>query len=209
MQIQVFSGGPFFVNSYVLYSDRGGEGVVVDPGLETTKIKSFIGGRKIRIHSILLTHGHVDHVLYLNDAVDATNARVCMHEADQGLFDGAVDMARYFGILTMEAPRPVDWYLRDGEEIVIGQEKLQVMTTPGHSPGSVCFRFEDEFVLTGDTLFNDGIGRTDLPGGSYEQILTSIRSRLLVLPPQMVVYPGHGPSSTIGFEAANNPFVGQ
>ena len=208
MQIQVFSGGPFFVNSYVLYSDRGGEGVVVDPGLETTKIKSFIGGRKIRIHSILLTHGHVDHVLYLNDAVEATGARVCMHEADQALYDGAVDMARYFGILSLEPLRPVDWYLREGEDIVIGQEKLQVLETPGHSPGSVCFRYEDEFVLTGDTLFNDGIGRTDLPGGSYDHIMKSIRSNLLVLPPQMVVYPGHGPSSTIGFEAANNPFLG-
>jgi glyoxylase-like metal-dependent hydrolase (beta-lactamase superfamily II) len=208
MQIQVFSGGPFFVNSYVLYNDRGGEGVVVDPGLETTKIKSFIGGRKIRIHSILLTHGHVDHVLYLNDAVEATAARVCMHEADQALYDGAVDMARNFGILSLEPLRPVDWYLREGEDIVIGQEKLQVLETPGHSPGSVCFRYEDEFVLTGDTLFNDGIGRTDLPGGSYDHIMKSIRSSLLVLPPQMVVYPGHGPSSTIGFEAANNPFLG-
>ncbi len=208
MQIQVFSGGPFFVNTYVLYNERGGEGVVVDPGLETLKIKSFIGGRKIRIHSILLTHGHVDHVLYLNDAQEATGARICMHEADQALYDNAAEMARYFGILTMDTPRPVDWYLRDGEDIVIGDERLQVLSTPGHSPGSVCFRYEDEFVLTGDTLFNDGIGRTDLPGGSYDHILHSIRSRLLTLPPDMVVYPGHGPSSTIGFEAANNPFVG-
>jgi glyoxylase-like metal-dependent hydrolase (beta-lactamase superfamily II) len=208
MQIQVFSGGPFFVNSYVLYNERGGEGVVVDPGLETTKIKSFIGGRKIRIHSILLTHGHVDHLLYLNDAHEATNARICLHEADQALYDNAVEMARYFGILTMESPHAVDWYLREGEEIVIGEEKLQVIFTPGHSPGSVCFRFEDEFVLTGDTLFNDGIGRTDLPGGSYEQIQASIRSRLLTLPPSMIIYPGHGPSSTVGFESANNPFVG-
>lgn len=208
MQIQVFSGGPFFVNTYVLYSERGGEGVVVDPGLEMLKIKSFIGGRKIRIHSILLTHGHVDHVLYLNDAQEATGARICMHEADQALYDNAGEMARYFGILAMDTPRPVDWYLRDGEDIVIGDERLQVLATPGHSPGSVCFRYEDEFVLTGDTLFNDGIGRTDLPGGSYDHILHSIRSRLLVLPPAMVVYPGHGPSSTIGFEAANNPFIG-
>jgi len=208
MQIQVFSGGPFFVNSYVLYNDRGGEGVIVDPGLELTKIKSFIGGRKIRIHSILLTHGHVDHVMSLNEAQETTGARICMHEADQSLYDGAAEMARYFGILTMEPLKPVDWYLSEGDDVIIGEERLQVIATPGHSPGGLCFRYEDEFVLTGDTLFNDGIGRTDLPGGSYDQILTSIQTRLLTLPPQMVVYPGHGPSSTIGFEAANNPFLG-
>lgn len=208
MQIQVFSGGPFFVNSYVLYNERGGEGVIVDPGLELTKIKSFIGGRKIRIHSILLTHGHVDHVMSLNEAQEVTGARICMHEADQALYDGAAEMARYFGILTMEPLKPIDWYMSDGDDVVIGEERLQVISTPGHSPGGLCFRYEDEFVLTGDTLFNDGIGRTDLPGGSYAQILASIQTRILTLPPQMVVYPGHGPSSTVGFEAANNPFLG-
>jgi len=209
VQIQVFSGGPFFVNCYVLYNERGGEAAIVDPGLEITKVKAFLDHRQLTPRYILLTHGHVDHVLHLSALVEQTGAPVYLHGADQPLYDNAVEMARHFGIPNVEPMPPVDFLLADGEGIAIGDEVVKVLETPGHSPGSVSFLLPDEFVLTGDTLFNDGIGRTDLPGGSYEQILASIRTRLLVLPDHLPVYPGHGPSSTIGLERQNNPFLGR
>jgi glyoxylase-like metal-dependent hydrolase (beta-lactamase superfamily II) len=207
MQVQVFSGGPFFENCYVLYSDRGGEGVVVDPGTDFTKIKSFVGGRKLRIHSVLLTHGHVDHVLCVNEVHGLTGARVLLHPADRKLYDNAVAMAAFFGIPNLQPQRPPDGDLLGGARIPIGDEALEVIHTPGHSPGSLCFQLPGHFVVTGDTLFYDGIGRTDLPGGSNAQIQDSLKHRLLCLPRDLVVYPGHGPQSTIGYEHDNNAFI--
>lgn len=207
MQVQVFSGGPFFVNTYVVYVGRGAPGVVIDPGNELMKIKSFVTAHHIGITSILLTHGHIDHILHINALKELTGAPIRMHRADGDLYRGAVEMARLFGLAKVEAPHPVDANFVEGDTFPIGKQSLRVLATPGHSPGSVCFVADGEFVITGDTLFNDGIGRTDLAGGSYPAIMNSIKSKLLTLPEDLIVYPGHGPSSTIGFEKANNPFL--
>jgi hydroxyacylglutathione hydrolase len=207
MEVQVFSGGPFFVNCYVLYDQRGGQAVVIDPGLDVKKLKSFIGGRKLKVHTILLTHGHVDHVMHLAALYQLTRARILIHDLDKKQYDNAQHMALAFGIPRIEGlPKPSAG-LSDGQKIHIGDEHLVVRHTPGHSPGSVSFVLDGAFVITGDTLFNDGIGRTDLPGGSYPQIMSSIKEKILVLPDEMIVYPGHGPQSTVGFEKRSNPFL--
>jgi hydroxyacylglutathione hydrolase len=207
MLVQVFSGGPFFVNTYVVYSRRNGAGVIIDPGNELVKIKSFVLAHHINVHSILLTHGHVDHILHINGFKALTRAAIRMHAADRELYGGAAEMARFFGLMKVETPAPIDETFVEGDTFPIGEQSLRVLETPGHSPGSVCFVADGEFVITGDTLFNDGIGRTDLKGGSYPDIMTSIKTKLLTLPEDLVVYPGHGPSSTIGFEKTNNPFL--
>ena len=160
---------------------------------------------KIDIKSIIITHSHFDHTGALKEVKDATGADIAIH-AEDALRPGAKDpMAATFGISYSTPPAP-NRLLKDGETIRAGALQLQVLHTPGHTPGSICL-LGDGVVFTEDTLFCSGIGRTDLPGGSPEKILDSIRNKLMVLPGNTTVYPGHGPETTIGQERRNNPFL--
>lgn len=200
--------GQMMVFAYLVGSEKTGEGLVIDPAAETSRILDEAERLGLRITKIVNTHGHVDHIMGNAEMKAKTGAPIVIHEADAPwLGQDSNAMFRMFG--GRPSP-PADETVRDGDLIRVGDVSLEVIHTPGHSPGGICLRIPGA-VFTGDTLFVGGVGRTDLPGGSWNTLLRSIQERLFVLPAETVVYPGHhyGPAyaSTIGLERDTNPFL--
>jgi len=199
----------FEIFCYVLGDAQTGEGIVVDPGGQANTIVKRASDKGIKnIKLIVNTHSHVDHTMGNKAMQELTTAPIAIHEAEaQMLANPNRAMLAMFGA---EASPPAKVLLTDGDDITFGNETLKVIHTPGHSPGSVSLYFPG-YVITGDTLFVQGVGRTDLPGGSYEILQDSIRKRLFTLPPDTIVLPGHNygptPTSTIARERSENPFV--
>jgi hydroxyacylglutathione hydrolase len=204
LRVHCLEVGPLLVNCYVPVCVETGEGVVIDPGDEASLILELIKRECIKPTQILLTHCHADHVGGVKGLVEATGAAVRIHQADRFLLDGAVDHGRLFGLEIDKPPAP-DGYLEEGDTVRFGEESLRVLHTPGHSPGGICLLGSEE-VFVGDTLFAGSIGRFDLPGGSYDQLIDSISRKILTLEEETVVYPGHGPATTVGREKSTNPF---
>lgn len=204
-RIVVIPNGQFAQNCYLLAPEGAAEGVVVDPGEEAGRILARARHEGIRIAAIWLTHAHIDHVLGVGVVRDATAAPIYLHPADRSLYEAMPEQARWFGLDVPAAPPP-DHPLGHGDRLRLGELEIEVRHAPGHSPGSVCF-VGPGFVLGGDVLFQGSIGRTDLPGGDFDQLIGSIRTQLLTLPDDTVVYSGHGPATTVGAERAGNPFL--
>ncbi len=198
--------GRLQTNCYILQS--GPVGVIVDPGDEPDRILRFLKDSKIKPIEIVATHTHFDHVLGVQTIRSKLNIPFLIHKEDLAMLESMQSRVREFMGFEVPPPPRVDRFLADEESIAIGQDKLQVIHTPGHSPGSVSFA-GSEFVLTGDALFNQSIGRTDLPGGDLDTLLHSITDRLFKLSDDTIVYPGHGPETSIGDEKLTNPFVGR
>ena len=199
--------GPLGVNCYLLGCPETGQGVVVDPGGDVELILSAIARHGLTVTAIINTHGHFDHVGGNRQLVEATGAPLWIHSADEPLLTRVASVAAMYGMRGENSPLP-SGHLVDNQQLVYGACSLRVIHTPGHTPGGCCLYLEDEGkLITGDTLFADGIGRTDLPGGSYEQLQESIRTRLFCLPDEVALYPGHGPASTIGHEKQFNPYL--
>jgi len=207
--VETFPVGMLGCNCAIVADQASGEALVIDPGDEAERILEVLSRNHLRAVGLLHTHAHFDHVGATALLSRETGAPILMHEGDLPLFAALPEQGRMFGLPVPE-PTAVDRRIADGERIACGSDSLEVMHTPGHSPGSVCFRLHGErpLLFSGDTLFRRGIGRTDLFGGSYESILASITSRLLPLPGNLAVLPGHGDGTTIGEEARLNPFVG-
>ena len=188
------------------------EALIVDPGGDAGRILALLKKIEARAVGIVHTHGHFDHILGTRDVAKATGAPVSIHGGDLELYRGLVRQARYFDLVAEDPPDP-DQILAGGETLSFGQLKARVLHTPGHTPGSVGLFIEAPgeapVLLAGDTLFAQGIGRTDFPGGSFQQIVHSIRDTLFRLPDETVVVPGHGPETTVGEERENNPYVGR
>ncbi len=205
-----FTFNPFQENTYVL-ADETGECVIIDPGCsnaqEQSKLALYITEQKLKPVKLLNTHCHIDHILGNKFVADTYQLELEMHQKDlQTLAAGKVS-ADIFGIPYEESPSPTK-FLEEGDVISFGNSTLDIVFTPGHSTGSICFISRaDKLVIGGDVLFYQSIGRTDLPGGNHQQLLTSIRTKLFTLPADFKVYPGHGPATTIGFEKENNPFL--
>lgn len=202
MKVEYFVVGPIDVNCYVI-SDDNGIGAVIDPGGNAERILAYIKKENLDIRYVLNTHGHGDHI-GADDAVrDGTGAPLYIHAADADMLtDARKNLSAFMGYQALA--RPADVLLHGGEEIAVGDIKLKVVCTPGHSAGGVCF-VGDGFVFSGDALFADSIGRTDFPGGSQVELVSSIKRELMVLPDETEVYPGHGPKTTIGWEKVYNP----
>jgi len=193
-----------------------GEALVIDPGDEVSRILELLGRYKLTVKAIVSTHAHIDHVGGLYKLRQYTGAPVMMHRADVPLYQGMEVQAAFLGVPTPETGE-IDQLLTDGDDLQWGSLAAQVMHTPGHSPGSISLYVPQEAgkiatapppqLFAGDTLFAGSIGRTDLWGGSMEKILDSLRSKLLQLPDETVVHPGHGPRTTIGEERHSNPFL--
>jgi glyoxylase-like metal-dependent hydrolase (beta-lactamase superfamily II) len=205
--LKILEVGPFASNCYIIGSEMTKEGMIIDPGEEAKRILKTVKELGLNIKLIVLTHGHVDHVGGLTEVKESTGAEIAIHEDDKRqLASGEGRMlASMFGGTYREPPAP-DKFLKDGDIIEVGELRFTVLHTPGHTPGGICL-LGDGVVFTGDTLFNYSVGRTDLPGGDTETIMTSIHSKLMVLPDKTIVYPGHGPQSTIVAERKGNPFV--
>jgi hydroxyacylglutathione hydrolase len=199
--------GPLQCNCFILGDETTRDAIVVDPGDEADRILALVGRHRLTVKTIVQTHAHFDHVGASGPLREATGAEVCLHRSDTSLYEHLAMQAQLFGVPVPKAAPVSRWY-DHGEEIKAGGMVLGVIHTPGHTPGSVCLLMAaDGMLFSGDTLFCGGIGRTDLWGGSYEQIMQSITTRLLTLPDDTVVYPGHGPETTIGDERRANPFV--
>jgi hydroxyacylglutathione hydrolase len=206
MRVERFNVGPFDNNLYLLTSTGSKDAIVVDPSMESGHVLEAIRYRGLNLRRILLTHAHVDHVVMVRAFHEATGAPVWLHADDKLLYERAGDQAAAMG-LAWPGSVPVSHWMNDGEDVGIPGIDARALHTPGHSPGSITFA-TPEGLIVGDVLFNGGVGRTDLPGGSGDVLLRTIRERLFVYPPETNVYPGHGALTTIGREMASNPFVG-
>jgi glyoxylase-like metal-dependent hydrolase (beta-lactamase superfamily II) len=195
-------------NCSILGCEETREAMVVDPGDDPERILKVVNRLGLQLKYILHTHAHFDHVGGSQKLKEATGARIFLHPADLFLYEKVEMQTAYFGLPAPEMA-PVDVYMSDGQEVAAGSLLARILHTPGHTPGSVCFHMEEGpgKLFTGDTLFKDSIGRTDLWGGSQESILASIGEKLFELPDETVVYPGHGPATTIGREKELNPFL--
>jgi hydroxyacylglutathione hydrolase len=199
--------GPLGVNCFILGCEETGEGVVIDPGGEAERVLAAVTRLGLTIRYVINTHGHFDHVGGNRAVLDATGAQLLIHEGDVHFLSRAADVATMYGLVTENSPRP-DRLLEDGMAITFGRQTIRVLHTPGHTPGGCClYLAEQGVVITGDTLFADGVGRTDFPGSSHQSLMESIRDQLLTLPDETKAYPGHGPATTIGHERLYNPYI--
>jgi len=210
MVIHAFTFGPFEENTYVLTDDTK-QCIIVDPGCYTPEEKRFLAGfiekEKLQPVRLLNTHGHIDHILGNNMVAGKYGLLPEMHKLDLGIVKAAASYGELWGIRMEPSPEP-QHFLDEGDEIIFGNSRLEILFTPGHSEGSITFYSpEEKFLLSGDVLFNGSIGRTDLPGGDYEVLMQTIREKLMILPDDIKVYSGHGPETTIGKERMSNPFL--
>ena len=205
---EVFPVGMLACNCSILGDESTGDAVVIDPGDDIERVQQTLAKHSLRAKYIVATHAHIDHVGGIEKLKQATGAAVLMHESDLPLYQNLALQAEWLGVPT-PGITDVDQFLKEGDLLHWGTLSLEVLHTPGHSPGSISLHLpgENRRILSGDTLFQGSIGRTDLWGGSMDEILRSIRNRLLIFPDQMPVFPGHGLPTTIGAERERNPFL--
>ncbi|KPK88028.1 hypothetical protein AMJ80_11510 [bacterium SM23_31] len=205
MFIKTITVSPFASNCYLVASANTRRGVVIDPGDDVEEIIRTAQNENVIIEKIINTHGHIDHTAGVKEMQERLKIPYYIHKADMMYLLTIPHQAEFYGMKTLGVPN-VNGYLRGGDSIDFDKISLKVIHTPGHTPGGVCFLGENE-IFTGDTLFAGSIGRTDLPGGSYDELIHSITTKLLILNEDIVVYSGHGPSTTIGIEKQTNPFL--
>ena len=209
LEIRSISVGKLFTNVYLVFDSESREGILIDPGDEAERIMELVNRLGVDVEAIYLTHGHFDHLLAVRDLKADLNCKLYLHPADREILPLVPHDARYFlGRDVPPPPKPDEWLI-DGQSIKVGRYYGKVIHTPGHTPGGICL-YNPPDLFTGDTLFVGAVGRTDFPGGDMNQFMRSIRERLLVLPEETVVWPGHGyggSRSTIGEEKRSNPFL--
>jgi len=192
-------------NCFILGCERSREAAVIDPGDDSDRILMALADQKLRLTTIINTHGHFDHVGANLKLKQASGADILIHRLDAPMLQSLGSTASAFGLGVEDSPPP-DRLIEEGDAIAFGEIELKVLHTPGHSPGGVSLR-DDDKVFVGDTLFAGSIGRTDFPGGDFDTLITSIKTKLLVLDDTVTVFTGHGPQTTIGQERRFNPFL--
>ena len=210
LKIKTFTFNPFQENTYLLINEQN-EGILIDPGCyepyEQKELLDFLSAEKITLKLLINTHAHIDHVLGCEFIYRTFGLKTQLHAEELPVFRAVSTYASNYGFVYQQAPEPTE-ILKEGDIIQFGDDKLEVLFCPGHSPGSVVFYCKEQhFAIAGDVLFYRSIGRTDLPGGDHATLLRSIKTKLYILPDETVVYPGHGPQTTIGSEKIYNPFV--
>jgi len=200
--------GELGVNCYLLADSRTKEGVVIDPGAEPERVLAAVQKSGVKVVAVLNTHGHFDHIGGNRRLVETTGAPLMIHKEDEPFLARASTSAGMYGLKADDSPLP-SAYLAEGDLVRFGAHEIKVIHIPGHSAGGSCFYLENDGILiSGDSLFAESIGRTDLPGGSQAQLVNAIRAKLLPLPETVQVFPGHGPATTIGHEKKHNPYLG-
>ena len=211
LSVKSFTFNPFQENTYIVFDDETLDAAIIDPGCsnasEENALAEFISRRNLKVRYLLNTHCHIDHVLGNTFCKNTYQVPLFIHQNEIPILDSVTNYAPTFGINNYQGASP-DQFLVEGQTISIGNATLKVIFTPGHAPGHVAFYEEKEgLIIVGDTLFFESIGRTDLPGGNFQTLETTIRTKLYTLPAAVIVYPGHGPKTSIGYEKLNNPFV--
>jgi glyoxylase-like metal-dependent hydrolase (beta-lactamase superfamily II) len=211
LKIKRFTFNPFIENTYLIWDENTREASVIDPGCfnqnENNSLKSVIEKENLNLLYLVNTHCHIDHI-FGNDFIKTTfDATLIAPKEDVFLLDLMMEQAKTFGVVLTPSPKP-DKYISEKEELRLGKIKGKFLFTPGHSPGEYCLYFEDEKIcFTGDVLFRENIGRSDLWGGDHNTLLNSIKTEIFTLPDDVTIFPGHGESSTVGYEKLNNPFL--
>ena len=211
MKIHRFIFSPFQENTYVIWDETTKESCIVDPGCysdqEEEKFKDFITSNKLKLKYLINTHCHIDHIFGNSFVKNEFNPIFLVPEDDVPLLDMAIAQGKQFGIKVKPSPVP-DEFIKESETLNLGNIEMKFLFTPGHTPGEYSIYFPSENIcITGDVLFKTSIGRTDLWGGDFEILLNSIKTKLLTLPDETIIYPGHGDSSTIGQEKTHNSFL--
>ncbi|MCK5845960.1 MAG: MBL fold metallo-hydrolase [Bacteroidales bacterium] len=212
MTIKTFVFNPFQLNTFVVY-DETKAAIIIDAGNSTTEenneLFNFIAQEQLSIEGLYYTHAHVDHIIGNNDILKKYNIEAYAGVDSDVFFENAEGHAKSLGFSFNKLITPLIT-IKDNDEVKFGNSSLRAISTPGHADGSICFYSEkDQFIIAGDVLFRDSIGRTDLPTGNFDLLARSIIDKLYVLPVGVKVYPGHGPTTTIGYEKSNNPFVSE
>ncbi len=212
LHIKSFTFNPFQENTYLVYDDQG-QAVLIDPGCHTSgeraELENFVVANELKLDNLLNTHCHIDHVLGNSWAKKHFGIPLWIHEKEVSVLKSVEVYAPNYGFHGYESSA-ADHFLVEGQEFKVGEESLKVLFVPGHAPGHVVFYHKKSGqCIAGDTLFRGSIGRTDLPGGNHHLLLTKIQTELFSLPDETVIYPGHGPETTVGFEKVYNPFVGE
>ena len=211
VQVKVFTFNLFAENTFVIWDDETKEAAIIDPGNSTNEeqkiLTNFISSQNLNIKYLINTHCHIDHILGCSFVKKEYNPLYYAPEKDLILLENAHQQAQMFDINFQQPPKP-DKLIDEELELTLGISKIKFLFTPGHTPGEYCLYLEKEKIcITGDVLFKEGIGRTDLWGGDYNTLINSIENKLLTLPDDVIIYPGHGDSSTIGYEKQYNPFL--
>lgn len=205
MRVERIPAGIYAANCYLVYSENTKEGIVIDPGGDADDIMTRINELGLNIKYIVLTHGHGDHIAGINDLKNFIDVPVAIHKEDEYMLkNGDKNLSSLMAMGTIEVSP--DILLDEGDKISFGDLVAEVIYTPGHTLGGISLKIGDS-IFTGDTLFAGSIGRTDFQGGSYEDIISSIKNKILIYPDDTIIYPGHGPATTIEKEKATNPFV--
>lgn len=212
MKISRFTMNPFGMNCYILWSGPGGRCIVIDPGMmmpsEKDMITSFIDGNNLTVEHVLLTHCHVDHACAARWLATKCGVEVEAGEQEKMIAEQMPQQGARFGLKIDSTPLTIDHFLSEGDVIDFAGEEIQVLETPGHSPGSLSFYCPSSSVIfTGDVVFQSSIGRTDLLGGSYSVLINSIKTKVMTLPPDTVIAPGHGDTTTVADEKVYNPYL--
>ncbi len=204
MIIRMLPVGSMEANCYILECEETQAAILIDPGAEASRLLRTIEKHDLKLKYIVNTHAHVDHIAANSDLKEKTSALLCIHSADADMLTDPQENLSFFVGIPVSSPSP-DRFLEGGDLLEAGALRLKVMHTPGHSPGSICL-LADECIFTGDLLFAGGIGRYDFPGSSYTTLMDSLQ-KVMALDDRLVVYPGHGPQTTIGNERRMNPFL--
>lgn len=205
IEMRSFETGPLGVNCYILWDKETREGMVIDAGGNAQELLDFIASEKLKIQFIVNTHGHGDHI-GANDALrDALRVPLLIHSADQVMLtDSRKNLSAFMGVPVV--CRAAEENLQDGQEISFADAHFKILYTPGHSPGGVCLYGEGR-LFSGDSLFAESVGRCDFPGASESQLIQALQAKVMILPDETRVYPGHGPATTIGWEHLHNPYL--
>ena len=211
MEIHQITFNTFQENTFILW-DNTGDCIIIDPGCyeknEELELVDFINKNNLNPVKLINTHCHIDHILGNKFVSEKWDLELYMNKIDLPLLEGAGDIARMYGFENYKGSPYPKHYLEEGDILEFGESKLEILFTPGHAPGHIClFNKEEGFIVSGDVLFNGSIGRTDLPGGDFDTLIESIKTKLMTLQDETIVYCGHGPSTSIGRERISNPFL--